>query len=204
MLIRLLLLLLLLPVPVLAEAPPASETGRTTWCYESPYDTAPEGVYVDAPGSYTGGVDLAPGLYTAEAAGEGVLLLSMGDEPVETYALESGAHYTVYLAEGVTLYLPEACVLRDFQRNMRFQGQGDAVNITRAQYLTMLEMPGAMYEVTGLPEGEAYVMVTLLDEGESLYLPLVPGETQLLNLQGVYDALVELVHCSVCRENGAG
>lgn len=204
MLIRLLLLLLLLPVPVLAETPPVSEAGRMTWWYESPYDTAPEGVYVDAPGDYTGGVDLAPGLYTAEAAGEGVLLLSMGDEPVETYALESGAHYTVYLAEGVTLYLPEACVLRDFQRNMRFQGQGDAVNITRAQYLTMLEMPGAMYEVTGLPEGEAYVMVTLLDEGESLYLPLVPGETQLLNLQGVYDALVELVHCSVCRENGAG
>ena len=37
-----------------------------------------------------------------------------------------------------------------------------------------------------------------------MYLPLKPGEPQRLNLQGVYDALVELVNCSVRPEQGEG
>ena len=199
MMLRLLILLvLLMPAPALAEA------GGMSWWYESPYDTAPEGVCVDVSGCYKGGAELSPGLYTAEAAGEGTLTLYMGDEPLESYALEAGAHYTVYLAEGMALQLPDKCVLRSFQRDMRFQEQGRAVEIHQARYFTMLEMPGTLYDVTALPGGDAYVMVTLLDEGKTMYLPLKPGEPQRLNLQGVYDALVELVNCSVRPEQGEG
>ncbi len=183
----------------------------TKFYYRSVYDTAEISAQYSA-GSYHAGISIMPGIYTAKSDPKctgTLIILNQDMQQLATYKLEGKSSVTFYLGNGMSVAVPENCVLHKVEYNPGFQKAYQRTTIGYGRFITMLEMPGAKYCVESVPgESGYYVISTIQSEigNEPRTVIEIPlGETVELNLQEAYDVFVEFVNCVVWpSEQGVG
>lgn len=183
----------------------------TKFYYHSVYDTGELNTQYTE-GSYYSGISITPGIYTAssdyQCAGT-ITILNQEMQQLAAHKLTGECSVTFYLGDGMSVVIPENCILQKVAYNPGFQKAFQRTTIRYGRYLTMLEIPGAKYCVESIA-GEAgyYILSTIQSEigNEPVtVVEILPGETVELNLQGAYDVFVEFVNCIVWpSEQGEG
>lgn len=187
--------------------------GKTSWHYESPFDTGSD-VEITQAGKYVAGVDLNPGVYTA-FGGEGACdLLCLRDEHNQgygTFMMGPGNSCSLYLGEKHSVELPEGCILRRVQYGPELQTM-DRVEVVSRAFYVMYECPGRTYFVSPVEGSDtSCVWVTRInpelghEELVAEHLYLQPGETVTIDLRQGYDHFLQLQDCVIWpAEEGEG
>lgn len=186
-------------------------SGTTKFSYRSEYDTAENDKQYFA-GCYHSGISIMHGIYTAKSDAQCMGTLVILDQDLQqlaAYELAGECSVSFYLGDGMSIEVPENCVLQKVVYDPAFQEAYQQMTIRHGRYVTMLEIPGLKYCVKSIT-GEVgyYVISTIQSEigQESVTVVEIPeGETVELNLQGAYDVFVEFVNCIVWpSEQGEG
>lgn len=179
---------------------------------KSVYDTASSDTVIDTPGTYPVGETLNAGIYTIfsdEACDGRVQVACAEGEALQEYDLVGETSYTLYLAEGNAITLPEYCHMQRVSYQPEFQTPFEKATISQRRLITLFELPMFVYAVTNIPGKNGYVAVSSIasaqGETEPSYTFLSDGEVIHLDLQNHFDTLVEFVNCIVWwDENGEG
>ena len=180
------------------------EPDRVTYFrHRSTYDTAPEGFSADTAGLYTAGVDIVPGVYTVHlGSGEGELyVFAENGDILHRFAYGKEGSASFYLAQNMSLRLPEGCTMTGVEHKARFQSVYEKTEIINARYFVMVECPGLQYWVQSREGCNGSVTLYSMDAENGLAQPvhteLGTGEPVLINLQGGYDTFVEFRDCII-------
>ena len=119
-------LFMLLIVLCTSLCPAAAEEEGSPYSIQnkSVYDTASSDTVIDVPGTYSVGETLNAGIYTIfsdEACDGRVQVACAEDEALREYDLVGETSYTLYLAEGNTITLPDHCRMQrvSYHRNFK-------------------------------------------------------------------------------------
>ena len=207
-------LFMLLIVLCASLCPAAAEEEGSPYSVQnkSVYDTASSDTVIDVPGTYSVGETLNAGIYTIfsdEACNGRVQVACAEDEALREYDLVGETSYTLYLAEGNTITLPDHCRMQRVSYQPEFQTPFEKVSISQRRFITLFELPMFVYAVTNIPGKNGYVAVSSIasaqGETEPSYTFLSDGEVIHLDLQNHFDTLVEFVNCVVWwDENSEG
>ena len=207
-------LFMLLIVLCTSLCPAAAEEEGSPYSVQnkSVYDTASSDTIIDVPGTYSVGETLNAGIYTIfsdEACNGRVQVACAEDEALREYDLVGETSYTLYLAEGNTITLPDHCRMQRVSYQPEFQTPFEKVTISHRRLITLFELPMFVYAVTSIPGKNGYVAVSSIasaqGETEPSYTCLNDGEVIHLDLQNHFDTLVEFVNCVVWwDENSEG
>lgn len=186
-------------------------TGRLSFPYKSPYDTAEEGVIISTPGDYQAGVAIRPGIYTVSSGGSstGAIVITKPDGDIlRTYHLGENHIYTIYLGNGMRISLPDLCTMEKVRYHPAFQSDETPVEIERRRYLTRYELAMRVFYVKSLPGKNGFYTVSSIraemGEEEPKRVDIAQDTTVKLDLGSQYDTLVEFVHCMIWPEAGEG
>ena len=158
-------LFMLLIVLCTSLCPAAAEEEGSPYSVQnkSVYDTASSDTVIDVPGTYSVGETLNAGIYTIfsdEACDGRVQVACAEDEALREYDLVGETSYTLYLAEGNTITLPDHCRMQRVSYQPEFQTPFEKVTISHRRLITLFELPMFVYAVTSIPGKNGYVAVS--------------------------------------------
>lgn len=110
---------------------------------KSTYDTGPCDTLVVGPGTCSVGETLEAGIYTIrsdEACDGRVQMAGAVGEALQEYALVGETCYTLYLAEGNVIALPERCRMRRVSCQPGFQTPFEKATISRRRFLLLIRV----------------------------------------------------------------
>ena len=173
----------------------------------SEYDTGTRQFYATAPGVYSVGAELKPGLYIVQndsSAPAGVRICEKATGKVgKEWNLQPDSHYTIYLKDVETVEFDEGCMLRSMTTQWLFQ-QGTEAVVSQSRYSTRMQIPGRVYTLKGR-DHTSLVRTTVLATGEETTYTLGRDETMVLDtMTALNEMLVELVNVEISWENGVG
>lgn len=187
--------------------------GKTSWHYESPFDTGSD-VEITQAGQYFAGKDLNPGVYTAVGGdnADGIVwVLDADGVGINEFVMTPGVSCSFYLGENTSVELPESCTLRRVRYEPKYQTM-EKVEVVSGCFFVMYECPGRIYMATlmdGQTVGDAWVTRINPETGREERVverkEVKTDETIVINLQQGYDCFLRLRNCIIWpAEEGEG